>query len=137
MKNLENGKIQTKIKLSVLWITLMMLYTYADILSLFSPGAVEEIIAGNMGPFPVTQAALLSATVLMIIPSLMILLSIVLKPKANRIVNLVAGVLYTLVSIGNIIGETWIYYLLFGAVEIAIGAATVYTAWKWPKTETA
>jgi len=134
-KNFEDGKINTKIKLSVLWITLMMLYIYADILSLFSPGAVEEIIAGNMGPFPVTQVALLSASVLMIIPSLMILLSVLLKPKSNRIINLVAGFIYTAVSIGNLIGETWIYYLLFGIIEIAIGAAIIFSAWKWPGTE--
>ena len=97
-KIFENGKVNIKIKLSVLWITLMMLYIYADILSLFSPGAVEEMIAGNMGPFPVTQIALLSATVLMIIPSLMIFLSIVLKPKANRMTNLIVGIIYTAVA---------------------------------------
>jgi len=133
--SLVDGKISTKVKLSISWITLMMLYIYADILSFFSPGAVEEMLAGNMGPFPVTQVALLLASVLMIIPALMILLSVILKPKANRISNVVAGVLYTIVSAGNLIGETWIYYLLFGIIEIALGVTIIFFAWKWPRTE--
>ncbi|MCK5197272.1 MAG: hypothetical protein KAR21_02920 [Spirochaetales bacterium] len=132
---LENVKVNLKIKLSALWVTLMLCYIYADILSLFSPGAVEEIIAGKMGPFPVTQAALLSATILMIIPALMIFLSLILNPKANRWTNIIIGIVYTLVSIGNLVGETWIYYLVFGIIEIALTVLVVFYALKWPKQE--
>ncbi len=72
MIKLKDEKIGIKIKLSALWITLMMLYIYADILSFFSPGAVAEMLEGKMGPFPVTQLALFNASLLMTIPALMI-----------------------------------------------------------------
>ncbi len=132
---LENVKVNVKIRLSALWVTLMLCYIYADILSLFSPGAVEEMLAGNMGPFPVTQTALLSASILMIIPALMVFLSLILNPKANQWTNIIVGILYALVSIGNLVGETWAYYLVFGIIEIALTILVVFYAWKWPKME--
>jgi len=132
---LEDAKINVKTKLSALWVTIMLLYIYADILSLFKPGQVEKMLEGFMGPFPATQGALLTASILMIIPAVMVFLSLTLKSKINRWVNIVTGVLYMLVSISNLIGETWVYYLLFGAVEIACTLLIVWHASKWSKTE--
>ncbi len=132
---LENVKINVKFRLSSLWVTLMLCYIYADIFSLFRPGAVEEIIAGKMGPFPVTQGTLLSAAILMIVPALMVLLSLVLNSKANRWINIIIGILFTFVSIGNLIGETWAYYLVSGFIEIVLTVLVVFYAWKWPKKE--
>jgi len=71
----------------------------------------------------------------MIIPAVMVFLSVTLKPKVNRWVNIILGVLYTVVNIGNLIGETWAYYIFFGVVEIAFIALIVWYAWKWPKQE--
>jgi hypothetical protein len=133
MKKLEDIKINVKLKLSALWVSLMLLYIYADILSLFTPGAVEEMIAGNMGPFPVTQLALFSATIMMAIPALMVFLSLTLNAKMNRWVNVILGTLYTVISIGNLIGETWIYYLSFGVMEIILTLIIVTIAWRWPE----
>ena len=91
---LEDVKINVKLKLSALWITIMLLYVYADILSLFRPGQLEEMMDGRMGPFPVTQSSLLAASILMIIPAAMVFLSLTLKPKVNRWANIIFGVLY-------------------------------------------
>jgi hypothetical protein len=128
---LEDVKINVKVKLSALWMALMLLYIYADILSLFSPGQMEEIMKGRMGPVPVTQVSLLTASLLMIIPAVMVFLSITLKPSVNRWTNISLGILYTLVNISNLIGETWAYYILFGMVEILITLLIVRSAWKW------
>ncbi len=132
---LEETKISVKAKLSALWVTIMLLYIYADILSLFKPGQVEKMLEGFMGPFPATQGALLTASILMIIPAVMVFLSLTLKSKINRWVNIVTGALYMLVSISNLFGETWVYYLLFGAVEIVCTLLILSHAWKWPRQE--
>jgi len=128
-------KINVKMKLSALWVALMFLYIYADILSLFRPGLLEDMIKGLMGPFPVTQSSLFAAALLMIIPAVMVFLSLTLKSKVSRWANIIAGVLYTLVSINNGIGETWIYYLAFVAGEIALSLLIVWYAWKWTNPE--
>jgi hypothetical protein len=128
-------KIGVKIKLSALWVTMMLLYIYADILSFFKPGQVEEMIAGRMGPLPATQASLLAAAFLMTIPAVMVFLTLVLKPNVSRWANISAGVVYTLVNIGNLIGETWAYYLFFGIVEVILALLIIGYAWTWFKQE--
>ncbi len=131
----EEVKIPVKIKLSALWAALMFLYIYADIISLFRPGQVEEMMAGRMGPFPVTQESLLTASILMLIPAVMVFLSLAFKPKAARWANIILGVLYTAVNIGNLVGATWAFYILFGAVEMALTLLIVGHAWKWRNPE--
>ena len=116
----EDVKINVKMKLSALWVALMLVYIYADIFSLYRPGQIEEMISGRMGPFPVTQGSLLLASILMMIPAVMVFLSLTLKPKVNRWANIILGVLYTLVNISNLIGETWAFYIFFGVVEIVL-----------------
>ena len=131
----QDVKIPVKMKLSALWVSTMLLYIYADILSLFRPGQVEEMLEGRMGPFPVTQGSLMTASILMMIPAVMVFLSLILKPKAVRWTNIILGALYTLVNISNLIGETWVYYLSFGVVEIALTLLIVWYAWKWVNPE--
>jgi hypothetical protein len=131
----EDVKVSVKMKLSALWVVLMLLYIYADIFSLFRPGQLKEMMEGLMGPFPVTQASLLAASILMMIPAVMVFLTLVLKPNVNRWANIIVGALYTIVNINNMIGETWIYYMVFGVVEIALTLGIVWYAWKWPSSE--
>jgi hypothetical protein len=120
-----------RIKLSALWVAMMLLYIYADILSLFRPGQIDEMIAGFMGPLPATQASLLVAAILMIIPAVMVFLCVALKSNLNRWLNIGLGMLYIFVNIGNLIGETWAYYIIFGIIEIVLAALIVWYAWKW------
>jgi cbb3-type cytochrome oxidase subunit 3 len=131
----DDVKINVKMKLSALWVALMLLYIYADWFSLFRTGQIEEMISGRMGPFPVTQGSLLSASILMMIPAVMVFLSLTLKPKINRWVNIILGVLYTFVNISNLIGETWVYYIFSGVVEIVFTFLIVGYAWKWHNPE--
>lgn len=128
---MDDVKIGVKTKLSALWIAMMLLYIYADILSFFRPGQVEEIMEGRMGPLLVTQGSLLTASILMIIPAVMVYLSLALEPAVNRWTNITLGVLYTLVNIGNLMGESWAYYISFGIVEILMALLIVRSAWKW------
>jgi hypothetical protein len=131
----EEMRINVKMKLSALWVALMLIYIYADILHLFMPGRIEKAMEGFMGPFAVSQSALLSAAVLMTIPAVMVFLSLSLKPKVNRWANIILGVLYTLVNIGNLIGETWAFYIVFVVVEIVLTFLIVWKAWKWTNPE--
>ncbi len=132
---LEDLKVNVKIKLSALWVVVMIFYIYADFFSLYRPGMIEKMISGLMGPFPVTQVSLLIASILTAIPAVMIFLSLTLKPKANRWANITLGILYTVVGIGNLIGETWAYYISYGIVEMVLTLLIVFYALKWPKQE--
>ena len=133
---LEDVKINIKIKLSALWVTVMFLFAYVDIMGRYQPGHIEDVIAGKMGPFPTTQVALLAAITLMAIPSLMVFLSIALKPKVNRWANIIVGILFIVVQLGSLfIGESWAYYIFGSIVEVVLLSLIVVYAWKWPKQE--
>ena len=58
-----------------------------------------------MGPLDVSQATLVLASLIVIIPAVMIALSLLLPARVNRPLNLVLAILYTLVNISNLVGE--------------------------------
>jgi len=132
---LEDVSINVKIKLSGLWATLMFIYIYVDIFRFFQPGALEGILAGKVWVFEITQTWAFSAMIMMTIPGLMVFLSLALKANVNRWANIILGILYIAVAIGNVIGETWAYYIFGGVVEVVLLSLIVWYAWKWPKQE--
>ncbi|MFX0115386.1 MAG: DUF6326 family protein, partial [Candidatus Hodarchaeota archaeon] len=58
-KIMEDVQINVKIKLSALWVTLMFLYIYADIVAFYMPGHIEDVMAGEVAGFEITQVWLL------------------------------------------------------------------------------
>ncbi|HET6668355.1 MAG TPA: hypothetical protein VFG98_13845 [Intrasporangium sp.] len=47
----------------------MLLYVYADVLSLFRPGQLDEMAEGRTGPVEATQATLLLAATIVVVPA--------------------------------------------------------------------
>jgi hypothetical protein len=132
---MEETRIDIKIRLAAAWAALIAFYIYADFLSLYRPGQLDEIRGGVMGPFDVSQATLLVASVIVMIPAAMIVLSLLLPAGVNRSLNLVLAIVYTLVNISNLVGENWAYYYLFGIAEIAITVHIFFTSWRWRTQE--
>jgi hypothetical protein len=64
---------------------------------------------------------------------LTIALSLTLRASRNRPANLALGLLFTLVNVSNLVGESWVYYFLFRLLEIALTLTIVATAWNWPR----
>lgn len=134
--SLEDVTVNVKIKLSALWVVLMFCYTYADILGFYAPGNIEELISGEIAGIQMTQGMLLGSAILMAVPSVMVFLSLVLGAKANRLVNIIAGIAY-LVVLGSTFftGRNPAYYLFFAVMKAVLLALIVWHAWKWPKKE--
>jgi hypothetical protein len=132
---LADHSVSVKVKLAGLWTAMMLLYVYADILSLYRPGQIAEIESGKIGPFDVSQSSLVIASLTVIVPALMIALSLTLRASRNRPANLAVGLLFTLVNVSNLLGESWVYYFLFGLLEIALTLTIVATAWNWPRRD--
>ncbi|MGH2778210.1 MAG: DUF6326 family protein [Actinomycetota bacterium] len=114
------------------WTALIALYIYADFLSLYRPGQSDEISRGELGPFDVSQGTLVIASLIVIIPAVMIVMSLLLPARRARRANLALAILYTLVNISNLVGEGCAYYILFGVAEVAVTALVFFTAWRWP-----
>lgn len=123
-------EFKTRLQLAGFWISLMLLYVYADLFSFYRPGYVSKVIDGQMGILTVSQSILLISSMLMLLPIVMIPLSLSLQKKPVYILNCIVGILYTFVNISNLIGEYWLYYLVYGVIEIAITVLIVLTAFR-------
>lgn len=132
---MEDTKINVKLKISALWIAVMFLYAYVDIFSLFKPGIIEGIKAGKMFVFQISQTFLFFTTLYIAIPSVMIFLSLVLKPKVNRWTNIIVSMLYFVTMLGACIGETWSFYIFGTIIESLLLFLIIWYAWKWPQRE--
>ena len=74
-RTLVDHGVDVKVKLAGLWTAMMLLCVYADILSLYRPGQLAEIQSGTIGEFDISQSVLVIASVIVIVPALMIALA--------------------------------------------------------------
>ena len=121
--------------LTTLWIFVTFDYLYCDLIGMMDPAFLSKLLTGVVGTITFTPSFLLGASILMQIPMGMVLLSHVLAPGANRWVNVVAGMIMTLVQIGSLtMGAPTSSYLFFSLFEIAATMAVVWLAWTWRAT---
>lgn len=130
---MEDIKLNVKLKLAALWASFMFLYIYVDYFHLYMPGSVEDILAGKMYVFDITQVALLIGLVSVTIPALMIFLSVALSAKVNRWVNIIIAAVYIPYTLFNLVGEAWIHMVFGAVVEVVLLLLVIWYAWKWPK----
>jgi hypothetical protein len=124
-------KIETKTLLSTLWVVVMFNMLKADILSLYIPGAAEEL-ARTAGETPI-PLLMLGAAVMMEISILMILLSRVLKYRVNRWANIITSIITIAFVVGG--GVSYPHYLFIATVEVVCLLLIVWFAWKWRNPE--
>lgn len=123
---------ETQGLLSTLWIFVTINYLYCDLITLMDAEKLKQFLTGTVGGMQFTQGFLLGAAVLMEIPIGMIFLSRVLKYKANRWANLIAGTVMTVVQTASLFtGTPSPFYLFFSIIEIACTLFIVWRAWKW------
>lgn len=136
-KSLADYGINVKIKLAFLWTSLMFLYIYADYFRLMTPEKLENMMKLQTPMGPTSPELLVIFSVILIIPALMIFLSIFLKPKINKWLNILMAFIYASISIliivSSINNEWQTFFVLFNLVEILIFAIILFQAWKWPR----
>jgi hypothetical protein len=133
---LEDQPIPVRAKLAAAWTSVMFLYAYVDIIAFFKPGVVDGILVGKVWEFDVSQALLTTFLALMAIPTLMIVLSMTLPARANRITNLVVASVQIPYAAFNLVGESWtLFYGLGVALEVVLLVLILRYAWTWPRTE--
>ena len=125
----------TKERLSLFWIFALLNYLYADVLALFA-----YVGSPNSAPH-LPQWALLGSAVLMEIPIAMILASRLLPFSANRLANIIAGGVMTLVNgfltfvlpltNGDFRDPVFPAYVFFATIETVCTSFIIWRAWTW------
>ena len=132
----EDIKVNIKIRLSALWTSVTLCYLYGDYFELYVPQKTQGLVSGvNLLDSPMK---LLAASILLVIPALMVFLSIILKPAINRPLNIILGIFYTAIMI--LIAFTSLtpwrtFYVFLAIVESCITSLIVFYAWKWTKNK--
>lgn len=131
---LEEFKVNVRLKLSALWTGVMFCYIYGDYFGLYVPGKVQGLLNGeNMLSSPLK---LFIAAFLLALPALMIFLTLMLKPKLCKWLNIGVGAFFTLftllVGISSI-SEWHTFYVFYSFLESTITFVIVWNAWSWPE----
>ena len=133
----NEGNLQMKdmrVALPALWIFMVLNYLYCDVLSLFDPAVLRDVVAGHAsgGTVQITPEFLLASAVLMEIPMAMILLTRVLQHTLSRWTNVAAAAFMILVQIASLfVGTPASYYVFFTVIEVGTLVLIAALALRW------
>lgn len=116
-----------QIKISGLWIAVMLTYLLGDVLRIFSGDFTPGEIEGET----VSQGVWLGIAILMVIPIMMVVLATMLDQSINRWINIIVAVFFFLF---NLVGlptypSTYDKFLLI--ISLGFNVMIVWYAWKW------
>jgi hypothetical protein len=132
---LEDVRVGVRLKISALWVGILFLFAYGDIFGFFKPGQIEEVISGEISGIKITQVFLLGVSVYIAIASVMVFLSLVLKSRVNRGVNIGLPILFIVSIAASAIGETWAYFIFLSITEIGLLLLIIWYSWTWPRED--
>ena len=126
--------VDVKMVLAALWTTMLFVFAYVDIFGFYRADVLDAALEGTAGTtgLSVDQVFLTATLAYILIPCLMVMGSLRLTARVNRIVQLSVSSLYALSITASCIGESWVYYLSGSAVEVALLAVIARAAWRWP-----
>jgi hypothetical protein len=129
-----------KERLSLFWLFALLNYLYADVIGLW------DIIGTRNFHVHLPPWALMGSAMLMEIPIAMIVASRVLPFRANRLANIIAGVIVTVVNgfltyVPPLVGwgstPALREYLFFATIETVCTSFIVWQVWTWSEAKPA
>lgn len=122
-----------KIKIAALWIMFECGSIVTGILESWTPGWIEDIIAGEVAGLQLTSEVILMFAIVFVIPPFMAFLSLALKDAMNRWVNIIgAVVLAVLATIGtsHFLAQLAPWAIVIWGSQVVANVLIVWYAWK-------
>lgn len=117
-----------QIKLSAIWIALMLVYLLGDVLRIF----VGDFVSGEIEGVAITQAMALGIAVLMLIPILMLLATLLMNNQpVNRWLNIVAAGSLFVFNLFGLPTYPGLYDKFLIVVGLGFNLLTISYAWNW------
>ena len=127
--------LRWKTRIAVLWVLMAVAMSAHSLFVFMEPGAAEkamsEIEAMGLG-------MLVFMALFWLVPLWLAFLSMTLKDSANRWVNFILGVVFTLLNIWHFaehVVEPSVEQILIIGSTVVLTALIAWYAWKWPKQE--
>ena len=118
---------EIKIKLSALWVALMLTYLLGDVLRIFS----GDFKAGEIGGKQIPQGLYLGMAALMVIPIVMVFLSLTLNRPVSRWTNIVVAIFFFVFNLVGLPTYPSAYDKFLIVVGLVFNGLTVWYAWRW------
>ena len=124
-----------KVLFSTLWIFVTVNYIFCDVFTLFHSESLKQLMTGEMGGMEINQSFLLSFSILMEMPMVMIVLSRILSYKSNRLANIIVALIMTIVQAATLFtADNTLHYIFFSIVEVGTTSFILYSAWNWTES---
>jgi hypothetical protein len=127
MKKEIESMEDVQIRLSALWVALMLTYLLGDVMRIFS----GDFKAGEIGGKPIAQEMYLGLAILMVIPVVMVFLSLTLNHPVNRWTNIVVAIFFFVFNLIGLPTYPSAYDKFLIVVGLGFNVLTVWYAWKW------
>lgn len=121
---------EEQIKLSALWVALMLTYLLGDALRIFS----GDFKPGEMGGMQASQGIYLGMAALFVFPVAMVFLSLTLKNPVNRWANIILPIVFFVINLIGLPSYPSAYDKFLIVVGLVFNALTIWYAWKWVET---
>jgi hypothetical protein len=121
--------LETKAKLSTLWMFYLFNTIFRDIHEFIEPGFIEKAMTGTFNGTQITEQLLLLGGFVAEVPIAMVLLSRLLPYSANRWANMIAAVITLAFEINN--GTTDLDDTFHMVIEMAALCFIIWSAWRW------
>ncbi len=116
----------------MLWLFAVIIGLLTILLSLFEPGVLEQIIAGQYEGQSLSPEILLGLTAFLLIPLVMAFLSLNLKWSVNRWINIILGLVFTVLGLSGLpehFVDLTVYAIVLNISVIVATALIVWIAW--------
>ncbi|MEM8808358.1 MAG: DUF6326 family protein [Cyanobacteria bacterium P01_G01_bin.38] len=121
--------METKAKLSTLWMFYLFNAIFRDIHEFIEPGFIEQVMTGTFNGIQITEPLLLFGGFVAEVPIAMVLFSRLLPYGANRWANIIAALITFAFEINN--GTTDLDDTFHMVIEIAALSFIIWSAWRW------
>lgn len=119
--------VDRRIMLAATWIALMLVFLLGDVLRIFS----GDYLRGAADVSAFTQPLWLGASVLMVLPIIMLLLVLMLPQRINRWANLFFASFFFVFNFAGLPTYIGWYDQFLIVVGLAFNVVTIYYAWTW------
>ena len=130
--------LRWKTRIAVLWLFMAVAMSVHSIVGFMEPGMIEEIMSGEIEGGELGPGMLVFMALFWLVPLWLAFASLTVKGSANRWVNFILGIIFTLLNIWHFIEHlappSPVQILIVGSTVVAT-ALIVYFAWKLPKAE--
>ena len=120
-------------KIAVLWLIGMLANLIRELIMLLEPGAIEQIMAGQLEGQTISTELMLLLSVIFLIPLIMAFLSLVLRDSVNRWANIIVILVYlafNLVLLARYLMNSSAYAVLLNLTGDVAAVLIVWYAWK-------